>query len=107
MTLLQEIGLLPELSVVTSTQQEVKAEDRYALSADAGVLPARDEENALTGAALVGLQAALEHGSLAALQHACRQCLAALRLPLRAMIQHHVGNAPLRTRQVMRDLQSL
>jgi DNA repair protein RecO (recombination protein O) len=107
LTLLQEIGLLPDLSLITSTQQPVQPEVRYALLADAGVAAAPGDQGELTGAALLGLQAALEHGSLPALQHACRQCLAALRLPLRTMIQHHLGSTVLRTRQVMMDLQSL
>ena len=105
LTLLQEIGLLPDLSLVTQTQQTVRPDARYALLPDAGVTTASGGE--LTGEALIGLQAALEHGSLPALQHACRQCLAALKLPLRAMIQHQLGSGLLRTRQVMMGLQSL
>ena len=103
--LLQEIGLLPDLSLVTQTQQTVRPESRYTLLPDAGV--ATGSEGELTGEALIGLQAALEHGSLPALQHACRQCLAALKLPLRGMIQHQLGSGLLRTRQVMIGLQSL
>ena len=105
LTLLQEIGLLPDLSLVTQTQQTVRPDVRYTLLPDAGVATASDGE--LSGAALIGLQAALEHGSLPALQHACRQCLGALKLPLRALIQHQLGSTMLRTRQVMMGLQSL
>ncbi|MBC8058108.1 MAG: DNA repair protein RecO [Rhizobiales bacterium] len=105
LTLLQEIGLLPDLSLLTSTQQPVAPAGRYTLLADAGVTTEGDGE--LTGESLIGLQAALEHGSLPALQQACRPCLAALKLPLRAMIQHHLGSTLLRTRQVMMGLQSL
>ena len=54
-----------------------------------------------------GLQAALEHGSLAALQQACRPDLSALKVLLRGMIQNHLGATVLRTRQVMMDLQNL
>ncbi len=105
LTLLQEIGLLPDLSLVTQTQQTVRPDGHYTLLPDTGVVTASDGE--LAGEALVGLQAALEHGSLPALQHACRQCLGALKLPLRALIQHHLGSTVLRTRQVMMGLQSL
>jgi len=105
LTLLQEIGLLPDLSLVTQTQQTVRPDMRYTLLPDAGVATASDGE--LSGNALIGLQAALEHGSLPALQHACRPCLGALKLPLRALIQHHLGSTVLRTRQVMMGLQSL
>jgi DNA repair protein RecO (recombination protein O) len=105
LTLLQQIGLLPDLSLLTSTQQPLQPAARYALLPDAGVTTAPGGE--LPGEALVGLQAALEHGSLPALQHACRACLAALKLPLRGLIQHHLGSTVLRTRQVMTGLQSL
>ncbi len=103
--LLQEIGLLPDLSLLTSTQQPVQPASRYALLAEAGITTAQGGE--LPGEALIGLQAALEHGSLPALQHACRACLSVLKLPLRGLIQHHLGSTPLRTRQVMTGLQSL
>ncbi len=105
LTLLQQIGLLPDLSLVTQNQQAVRPDARYALLPDAGVATANEGE--LSGEALVGLQAALEHGSLPALQQACRCCVGALKLPLRAMIQHQLGSSVLRTRQVMMGLQSL
>ena len=109
LTLLQQTGLLPDLSLVTQTQQTVRPDARYALLPEAGVATALDGNmsGALSGEALIGLQAALEHGSLPALQHACGRCLVALKLPLRAMIQHHLGSTVLRTRQVMMGLQSL
>lgn len=105
LTLLREIGLLPDLSVATQTQQLVAAGSRYELRAESGVVPAPAGE--LDGAALVGLQAALEHGSLAALQQACAPCVGALKRPLRALIQQQLGSVPLRTRQALLDLQRL
>jgi DNA repair protein RecO (recombination protein O) len=108
LSLLQQTGLLPDLSVVTLTQQPVRGAVRYALLPESGVADAAPGHDAeLSGEALIGLQAALEHGSPGALQHACRFCLAALKLPLRAMIQYQLGATPLRTRQAMADLQSL
>ena len=59
------------------------------------------------GATLIGLEAALRHGSLEALQQATRAELAALKRPLRAAIQQQVGSVPLRTRRVMAGLQGL
>jgi DNA repair protein RecO (recombination protein O) len=100
LSLLQQIGLLPDLSLLTLTQQPVQPAGRYALLPDAGVAVVRGAEGELSGEALIGLQAALEHGSLPALQHACRQCLQSLKLPLRGLIQHHLGGAVLRTRHV-------
>lgn len=108
LTLLQQTGLLPELNVVTLTQQPVHAERRYALRAEAGVVAAGADESAtLGGTELVGLQAALQHGSVAALQQACRACLPALKGALRGLLQHQLGHTPLRTRRMMVDLQAL
>ena len=107
LTLLKQTGLLPDLSLVTLTQQPVRLDARYVLLPEAGVGASRGDEGELTGEALIGLQAALQHGSVAALQQACRPCSQALKRPLRGMIQHHLGSATLRTRQVMMGLQGL
>jgi len=103
LTLLQQTGLLPDLSVVTTTQAPVRLGGRYALLPEAGV---RDDGE-IPGDALIGLQAALQHGSLAALQQACRAALPELKSALRGMIQHQLGSSLLRTRQVMMDVQNL
>jgi DNA repair protein RecO (recombination protein O) len=103
LTLLQQIGWLPDLSLVTLTQAPVRAERRYGLMPEAGVIA----EGELAGDALIGLQAALLHGSLPALQQACRATLPELKSALRGMIQHHLGSSILRTRQVMMDVQNL
>jgi DNA repair protein RecO (recombination protein O) len=107
LTLLQEIGLLPDLSVVTQTQQPVLPGARYALHPEAGITLARTQDADLAGDALIGLQAALVHGSPAALQQACRRCLPELKATLRGMIQHNLGAMTLRTRRAMLDVQSL
>ena len=64
-------------------------------------------EGDIRGATLIGVQAALLHGSLPALQQVCNQALPELKTALRGMIQHHLGATTLRTRHVMRDVQSL
>ena len=107
LTLLREIGVLPDLSLVTLTQQAVRADARYTLQAEAGVGDSLGAAVDLTGSVLTGLQAALQHGSLPALQHACLASLPELKVLLRGLIQHHLGTAALRTRQVMLDLQGL
>jgi len=109
--LLAEVGLLPDLSVATTTQLPLDPQRLYALSPEAGVIvSAAGQEGlpAFSGAALVGLQAALLHGSMAALQQACESAqLQPLRQALRGLLQYHLGHKPLRTRQVLLDVQKL
>jgi DNA repair protein RecO (recombination protein O) len=104
--LLRETGVLPELDVVTPTQQPVRSEVRYALHAESGVSE-RAGEGGLPGDRLRDLEAALGAQDLDALQAACRPVLPALRAQLRALLQYHLGSATLRTRDVMRDVQRL
>lgn len=104
--LLQAVGLLPDLSLVTQTQEAVAPVGRYRLHGESGVVTApRDGE--LDGGALVAAQAALQHGSLPALQHACAQALPGWRTALRSLLHYHLGSSVLRTRQLMIELQSL
>ncbi len=107
LTLLREIGVLPDLSVATQTQQSVSEGGRYTLLPDSGVGAPRTGDAALSGAALIGLQAALEHGSLDALQQACAVALPELKGLLRAQLHYHLGSTLLRTRQVMIEAQNL
>lgn len=108
LVLLKETGLLPDLSLQTLTLAEVDPSADYALLPESGVgLPRGGAQTRIAGAALIGLQAALEHGSLAALQHACAQALPELKTLLRALLHYHLGTPVLRTRQVMIDVQSL
>lgn len=101
--LLAELGLLPDLSLDTTTQAPVNAERGYAISPEAGVIAGGE----LPGGLVVQLQAALLHGSGAALRQACLPALPALRTALRALLHYHLGHKPLRTRQVMLDVQKL
>ena len=103
LTLLQQTGQLPDLSLVTLTQAAVRSELCYGLIPEAGVVA----EGEIAGDALIGLQAALQHGSMPALQQACCAALPELKGALRGMIQQHLGSATLRTRQVMMDVQNL
>ncbi|HEY1091508.1 MAG TPA: DNA repair protein RecO [Burkholderiaceae bacterium] len=105
--LLAEAGLLPDLSLATLTQTPVLAAQRYALSPESGVIAAADDSALLDGALLIQLQAALLHGSGAALRQACMGALPPLRTVLRGLLHYHLGQRPLRTRQVMLDVQKL
>ena len=68
---------------------------------------ARGADCEITGSTLIGLQAALEHGSLAAVQSRCAEALPELKTMLRALLHYHLGSPVMRTRQVMLDVQSL
>jgi DNA repair protein RecO (recombination protein O) len=107
-TLLRQVGVLPDLSLVTLTQEDVREDRAYALQPEAGVVAPRSSSDAsIAGTALIGLQAALDHGSLPALQQACARALPELKTMLRALLHYHLGSPVLRTRQVMLDVQNL
>jgi DNA repair protein RecO (recombination protein O) len=108
LVLLRELGLLPELTSVTLTNGPVEPERLYALRPESGVVALGDpQEQGCSGAVLTSLQAALQHGSMAALQARCRAALLPLRTQLRGLLHYHLGSPQLRTRHVMLDLQRL
>ena len=104
--LLAELGLLPDLSVVTPTQAAVEPARRYQLSPESGVIPPTGDAS-LPGALLIQLQAALLHGSAAALRQTCAAAPQALKTTLRGLLHYHLGHQPLRTRALMVDVQQL
>jgi DNA repair protein RecO (recombination protein O) len=106
--LLAETGHLPDLSRTTSTQQAVDGQRRYILRPESGLSDAHaDDGSAIGGAQVLALQAALATRDLAALRSACLAVEPALRRMLRQWLAYHLGGAPLRTREVMRELQPL
>ena len=106
--LLRHTGVLPDLASVTPTQQPLDPHARYTLQAEAGVTASHGcDEPALPGRVLVALQVALDTDRLDAVQAACALELPALKNLLRAVLHYHLGSSPLRTRQVMLDLQKL
>jgi DNA repair protein RecO (recombination protein O) len=108
LVLLAETGHLPDLSRLTATQAPLDAARAYQLRPEAGVIEARmGEEGAINGAHLAALQTALDIRDLDLLRPACAACEAALRRQLRLMLAYHLGGAPLRTRELVRDLQTL
>ena len=107
LALLREIGVLPDLSRVTATQGALVGDGRYALHAEAGLGVVGAADVGLSGSAWVELQAALVHGSVAALQGACAAVLPELKGLLRGQLHYHLGSSALRTRQVMVEAQNL
>ncbi|HSN34161.1 MAG TPA: DNA repair protein RecO [Ideonella sp.] len=104
LVLLRETGVLPDLGVVTATQQPLDDAGRYALHAERGLVPAGAAEAALDGRSWRALQAALDAGDIDALRAACFATLPALRTLLRNALHYHLGSSPLRTRQVLLEL---
>ena len=107
LSLLKEVGVLPDLSLVTQTQRPLGERERAALLPEVGVAPAGEGDAGLSGGVLIGLQAALDHGSMPALRQACGEALPELKSALRTLLHYHLGTPVMRTRQVMIDLLSL
>ena len=107
LVLLREIGLLPDLGTETASHRPVRADRRYLVLADAGVVETADENEAtVSGATLSALEMALRD-DLASLQQVAAGALVALRPLLRAQLHYHLGTSQLRTRQVMIEAQAL
>jgi DNA repair protein RecO (recombination protein O) len=113
LTLLREVGVLPDLSLATLTQQPLQASQTYALLPELGVSASRTENSAsngadhpgaLTGEVFLALNAALVQGDACALRHACGSALPELKSTLRGLLHYHLGSDRLRTRQVMLTL---
>ena len=102
--LLRQLGVLPDLSTATLSAQPLQAEARYTLQAEVGVVPAAQ---GLAGARWVALEAALSHGSAAAVRQACSGVAPGLRAPLRELLHYHLGSGKMRTRQVWQGVRRL
>jgi len=106
--LLRELGLLPALDSETLTLQPLRPEARYALAAESGLQATTSPRGSLHGAQWLALNTALQQKDpMTALARCCEAVAAPLKPQLRALLQYHCGNPPLRTRQLMLDLQSL
>ena len=77
------------------------------LAPESGVIVPTHDAPQLTGMAFIQIQAALLHGSQAALQQACELAGPTLKPLLRGLLHYHLGHRPLRTRQVLLDVQKL
>jgi DNA repair protein RecO (recombination protein O) len=104
LVLLRELGWLPELSGATATAEPLQADAPYMLHAEGGLVA---QPRGLPGHTWVALEAALAHGSQAALRAACAGIAGALRVPLRTLLHYHLGHSKLRTREVWQGVQRL
>ena len=102
--LLRQLGWLPDLASVTLTAQPLQPQQRYTLQPEAGLIAHND---GLPGQHWVALEAALSHGSSAAVRAASATAARGLRVPLRTLLHYHLGDSKLRTRQVWQGVQRL
>jgi DNA repair protein RecO (recombination protein O) len=108
LTLLALTGHLPDLGRSTVTQHGVDPARDYVLRPEAGLVPqSAVDEVGIAGVHWLALQAALGQGDIAALRRACADVEPTLRRQTRHCLAYHLGGAPLRTREVVRDLQPL
>jgi DNA repair protein RecO (recombination protein O) len=107
LVLLREIGLLPELGLVTLTQQPLREGVTYVLRPESGVGVAAAGEAGMVTQTLHQLQGALDARDLPALHRAASLALPELKLQLRALLHYHLGSSPLHTRKVALDVQKL
>ena len=106
LTLLQELGWLADLSVVTSTLVRSSPGTRYTLRAEGGLTPGGSD--AIDGEHWLRMHAALADRAYGELRHACEHAGAApLRGMLRELLATHLGHASLRTREVALGLRRL
>jgi DNA repair protein RecO (recombination protein O) len=107
--LLRDIGLLPALDAQTLTLVPLQPQALYTLVPEGGLRAATATDRAsLAGHHWQALQAALNQPhSYPATLRACAVVAAELKPQLRALLQYHCGQPPLRTRQLMMDLQTL
>lgn len=108
--LLREIGVLAALDAQTSTLAPLDPAARYSLLPEAGLVETQPGETraTLAGAQWLALQRALDdHAAFSATLPRAAEAMAELKPQLRALLHYHCGVAVLRTRQMMKDLQSL
>ncbi|MEN9543489.1 MAG: repair protein RecO [Pseudomonadota bacterium] len=111
--LLREIGLLPDLALLTQTQSPLKATGRYVLRAESGLHEAGGAdmgEPAIPAAVWQRLQqelsAPVSAAAVESLQQICGKARIELKPMLRQLLHYHLGTPQLRSRQVMLELQA-
>ncbi|MEJ7931866.1 DNA repair protein RecO [Ramlibacter sp. AN1015] len=108
--LLRDIGLLPALDMQTLAMAPLAEDGLYSLVPEGGLVQAgpHDGRASLPAAAWRALEVAL--GQPAPFHAVLRQtagAMAGLKPQLRVLLHYHCGVSTLRTRQLMKDLQSL
>ncbi len=100
MDLLRELGHLPPLDVLSSSDEPVREQGLYRVDAQRGVLEhaGDDATGAVTGSQLLAIAARRwEHPA----------ALRTAKVLMRELLGYHLGSRPLRTRQLLIDLHQL
>ena len=107
--LLREIGLLPQLDAQTLTLSALQTPSRYSLVPEGGLRLSNSQDRAsLTGAQWLAVQESLNTGApFTDTLRACAEVMMDLKPQLRTLLNYHCGVGTLRTRQMMRDIQTL
>lgn len=101
--LLTEIGLMPPLHIEADTGRAVQAERQYAVSADGVRLHEGDARQAFAANMVNGahLLAMSKH------DYSNAAVLAPAKAMMRSLLAYHLGDQPLKTRQLLIDLHNL
>ncbi len=107
--LLRELGVLPALDAQTMTLAPLEETCPYTLVPEGGLRQAgTDDRASLNGAQWAAVQLALDNPApFQATLMACAGVMADLKPQLRTLLNYHCGVSTLRTRQMMRELQTL
>ncbi len=107
MTLLRDVGWLPDLTVVTATQEPVLPNHRYVLRSDVGMMAAESASDAIAGEHWLRMHDALVDRAHDELRHVCEATVGPLRAMLRGVLALHLGHVELKTRNVAVGIQRL
>lgn len=108
--LLRETGFLPALDVQTLAMRPLEPGQRYTLVPEGGLVLAGEERAAASLEAEDWLdleQALAQPAPFGRTLPVAARMMGPLKTQLRAMLHYHCGGTPLRTRQLMKDLQAL
>lgn len=107
LVLLRNLGLLPDLSVQTLSQEPLQARTRYALIPEVGLQQAPEMASAMRGEQWLLLHQALQQDfALARCMEILSDNAADLKRQLRAAFAHYLGGE-LQTQRLMRSLRGL
>ena len=109
---LRQLGHLPDMSLHSASGEPVHDDVLYTLHPELGVAEAQADDAALPGWLMRQLESVLapafepdSDGLPEPLLQACTLGSSGLRTVLRGVLHYHVGPQPMRTRQLMMDLQ--